>query len=70
MRKAYHMSTERHMVAIPNAKWDEIQRILAALPFVANTPSGFVLRAIDHEIERIWERYRGPPGIGVGPRVE
>lgn len=58
------MPQERHNVAVPDVKWKEIQRILKILPFLANTPSAFVLRAVDNEINRVWEKFRVPdPGI-------
>ena len=54
-------STDRHTVKVPGSKWTEIQRILKILPFIAETPSAFVIRAIENEIERVWEKFRVPP---------
>ena len=62
------MPDDRHTVKIPDAMWDEVQRILLALPSVARTPSGFVLRAVQNEIERIWKEFRLTPGGGPGTR--
>jgi hypothetical protein len=64
------MSMKRRMVAIPEAKWQEIRRILAVLPSIATTPSGFVLKAVQNEIERVWKDFRltpeGSPHPGGG----
>lgn len=52
------MTNESHNVKIPGAKWEEIKRILKALPHYAQNPSQFVMRAVDHEIERAWDRFK------------
>ena len=52
------MPRDKHGVDIPGAKWREIKRLLKLLPFIANTPSAFVIRAVENEIERVWETFR------------
>jgi hypothetical protein len=59
------MPSGRRGVSIPEPKWQEIQRLLKILPFLAQTPSAFVLKAIDHEIERVWEKFRVKSGSGL-----
>jgi hypothetical protein len=61
------MPSGRRGVSIPEPKWQEILRLLKILPFLAQTPSAFVLKAIDHEIERVWEKFKVKPGSVLKP---